>query len=570
MSFDEKCDPIPPIQKPEIPTSIPKIEPKFPTPTNDVIIVTPKEIENRDPTIVVPPVSPPVFSPPKSRDPQPKQVDPEEETIEETPFPPTPGDGLPKSGDSVSRPPVGTESPSTTPISSSGVFRDPKTFNSGRSVPPFSPTSMRRRRTSGHSVGSSPYTQEKGGFTEPPTQHGKRQGEEIEEEEKKCDCDDQEIESEGDEVRDEQKRTIYPYNKVFQTESGHFVEFDDTYGSERISINHRLGSFVEFHPTGDVVHKVAGDLHYSVIRDKHVHVNGYAEVTIDKALKILVNSKENENTEEKALNFDIHVGKNANINIYVESGDMNVCLVNGNANIKLDKGDINISQEEGNYNHYINGDYNLQCTGNMHFVVNGNVVNEIGGSRSTRIDGILEHLEMNNPESHYELSVKNHTFKSESNFILSKEYFHEVKEIFELRTGDNLVLDATRNLNLVSSGDKGHIALFCNGEKNKSPSSGEIRLFSKNHISIKSEFGDGFFEFGGGELHVSKVRSLYKRWQEASGTIKEAKFFRISEHENFLRLNQEPVQRILNFGFENVNIDWIFTAQKRVEEEQEE
>ena len=48
----------------------------------------------------------------------------------------------------------------------------------------------------------------------------------------------------------------YPYNNVVQTESGHFQEFDDTPGAERIRTQHRAGTYTEIRPDGSEVHKI--------------------------------------------------------------------------------------------------------------------------------------------------------------------------------------------------------------------------------------------------------------------------------------------------------------------------
>ena len=61
------------------------------------------------------------------------------------------------------------------------------------------------------------------------------------------------------------KSTVYPFNKVTETESGHIVEFDDTPGAERIHIYHRSGSFFEFHPNGDKVDKIVRDYYLSIL-----------------------------------------------------------------------------------------------------------------------------------------------------------------------------------------------------------------------------------------------------------------------------------------------------------------
>jgi len=42
----------------------------------------------------------------------------------------------------------------------------------------------------------------------------------------------------------------YPFNHVYESESGHLIEQDDTPGKERLHWYHRSGTFTEFHPAG--------------------------------------------------------------------------------------------------------------------------------------------------------------------------------------------------------------------------------------------------------------------------------------------------------------------------------
>lgn len=80
----------------------------------------------------------------------------------------------------------------------------------------------------------------------------------------------------------------YPYNKVFSTESGHIVEFDDTPGEERIHIFHKSGSYTEINKDGRRVDKVT-DKHFEiVISDQTIHIKGNQEVKIDGNVNILV------------------------------------------------------------------------------------------------------------------------------------------------------------------------------------------------------------------------------------------------------------------------------------------
>jgi len=47
----------------------------------------------------------------------------------------------------------------------------------------------------------------------------------------------------------------YPFNHVYESESGHLIEQDDTPGKERLHWYHRVGTFTEFHPAGTRVDK---------------------------------------------------------------------------------------------------------------------------------------------------------------------------------------------------------------------------------------------------------------------------------------------------------------------------
>ena len=45
-----------------------------------------------------------------------------------------------------------------------------------------------------------------------------------------------------------------------ETESGHYIEFDDTSGNERIHIFHKIGTFIEIDASGNVVIKTVGNV----------------------------------------------------------------------------------------------------------------------------------------------------------------------------------------------------------------------------------------------------------------------------------------------------------------------
>lgn len=67
---------------------------------------------------------------------------------------------------------------------------------------------------------------------------------------------------------------VYPYNQVYQSESGHIIEYDDTPGAERVMIFHRSGSFEEFHPDGKRVSKAVGDSFDIHLGGHNIYVKG--------------------------------------------------------------------------------------------------------------------------------------------------------------------------------------------------------------------------------------------------------------------------------------------------------
>ena len=73
----------------------------------------------------------------------------------------------------------------------------------------------------------------------------------------------------------------YPYNNVYESESGHALEFDDTKGAERVHLYHRSGSYVEWGPQGDRSERIQKDKFTVVIGDESVYVKGDVTIYVD-------------------------------------------------------------------------------------------------------------------------------------------------------------------------------------------------------------------------------------------------------------------------------------------------
>ena len=167
---------------------------------------------------------------------------------------------------------------------------------------------------------------------------------------------------------------VYPYNHVFESESGHIFEIDDTLDNERLYTAHRTGTSQEIDKNGNQVNIVKGD-HYNIVSGKRQAViEGNADITIGGRHKIFINKNGEENNH-----YDIQIGPNASVNIQVDKGDMNVVLKDGKMNTNV----------AGDYNMKIGGDMNLDVRGNKSETVSGNKTSNTTGAvihRGSRID----------------------------------------------------------------------------------------------------------------------------------------------------------------------------------------
>jgi hypothetical protein len=80
----------------------------------------------------------------------------------------------------------------------------------------------------------------------------------------------------------------YPFNHVYESESGHVIEVDDSPDGERLMTQHKSGTFEEIHPTGDKVTKIVRDQFEITIGKKSVYVMGSCDLTVDGNVRQLI------------------------------------------------------------------------------------------------------------------------------------------------------------------------------------------------------------------------------------------------------------------------------------------
>ena len=161
---------------------------------------------------------------------------------------------------------------------------------------------------------------------------------------------------------------VYPYNHVFESESGHIMEIDDTKDNERLFTSHRTGTSQEINPDGTQVNIIKGD-HYNIVSGKRqAIIEGNADITIGGRHKIFINKDGQENNH-----YDIQIGQNASVNIQVDKGDMNVVL------------------KDGKMNTNVNGDYNMKIGGDMNLDVRGNLNETVSQDKTSNTTGNVIH-----------------------------------------------------------------------------------------------------------------------------------------------------------------------------------
>lgn len=171
--------------------------------------------------------------------------------------------------------------------------------------------------------------------------------------------------------------SIYPDNHVYESTSGHVMEFDDSVDEtdpqkpidhRRIHLRHRVGTGSEMLPDGDKVDNIKKD-HYEITDGSHyVHIKDNESVTVNGSIKILVN------TDKEANDYTIHIDDGGNYNIQVDNGQIN--LVTGG-----DGNDINL---------FSSGDINMRAKQDVNIRALGSVNEDVEGNQTTKVTGNID------------------------------------------------------------------------------------------------------------------------------------------------------------------------------------
>jgi len=155
----------------------------------------------------------------------------------------------------------------------------------------------------------------------------------------------------------------YPYRHVMETESGHIMMYDDTENSRTIQQMHASGTQYMIFDDGTKLDHIVSDHIVGIEGTSYTNIQEDQIVTLNGRYKIFVNKD-----ELRDNNYDIVVGKNANINIQVDKGDLNINVLDGRINANCTDnfnmivgGDTNIITQ-GDYTVNAGGEATIQAT----------------------------------------------------------------------------------------------------------------------------------------------------------------------------------------------------------------
>jgi hypothetical protein len=180
----------------------------------------------------------------------------------------------------------------------------------------------------------------------------------------------------------------YPYNHVYESESGHIIEYDDTPSAERLNFYHRSGTFKEIHPDGKQVDKSVNDRYDLSLGNANYASEQSVNITAKEILRAL-------GIEEVTIESGDAMNQES-------GGDRNV-TVGGNANTKVKEnvytvidGDVHI-KIKGNLKVFVEGDIKVKSKNKvlvdgLFVQTNGKVANVVGSSALVKTTAPLTRL----------------------------------------------------------------------------------------------------------------------------------------------------------------------------------
>lgn len=167
--------------------------------------------------------------------------------------------------------------------------------------------------------------------------------------------------------------TKYPYSIAYKSEGAHLVEMDDTYGSERLNILHKSGTYTEMNPDGSVTNRIRGDNFTIMEKSGAIIIKGACAITVDGNAYVKIN---NALTVDVSGTATVNILNNANLNV---SGALNISVVDS----------LNIQASAINMESYM-GDICFKAAGNIYNRAERNVEMTTGNNVNIDTTNLLQ------------------------------------------------------------------------------------------------------------------------------------------------------------------------------------
>lgn len=183
----------------------------------------------------------------------------------------------------------------------------------------------------------------------------------------------------------------YPFVSSTYTNSGHSFTFNDNPDQENIRLQHRSGSFFEFHPKGDLVLKVVGKDYQVICNENKIKIKKNCTIDIEEDLALHVKQNVYLKVEgdwiEEISGDIIRISKNnQKANAHTTDGDK---MLSATGDIILNPG----TDETTTGKVIINGDVQvngtIRATNNISAEMNISASQDVMGARSIRTSGVL-------------------------------------------------------------------------------------------------------------------------------------------------------------------------------------
>ncbi len=184
----------------------------------------------------------------------------------------------------------------------------------------------------------------------------------------------------------EKHNSVYPFNRVKETESGHVFEVDDTPQNGRIHEYHNAGTFREVQRDGTTVTKIVGDKYEIIAGSENVVIRGAANVTIAGDCKMLVKGDKYEEIEGNHF-VSVYGDRITKIN----GNDIRSVItdvteqINGNRTVRVTGDDT--ETVEGKQSETVGKEKSVTVTGNLLQTYSANHTSNVSGFRMDEVVG---------------------------------------------------------------------------------------------------------------------------------------------------------------------------------------